>query len=98
MQKFIDAQVNDLSLSLEKYPYTNVMACNLAFFRRPEVQEILSSFESHPDSFINRWGDLPVLGLVASHHLGLNGSTQVDSSTIYFHLSHGSWVVRGELK
>lgn len=98
MQKFIDAQVDDLSLSMEKYPYTNVMACNLDFFRRPEVQKILSSFEAHPDSFSNRWGDLPVLGLVASHHLGLDGLTQVDPSTIYFHLSHASWVVRGELK
>jgi hypothetical protein len=98
MQKFIDSQINDLSLASEKYPYTNVMACNLDFFRRPEVQKILSSFEAHPDSFSNRWGDLPVLGLVASRHLGLDGLTQVDASTIYFHLSHASWVVRGELK
>lgn len=56
MQKFIDSQIDNLSLASESYPYTNVMACNLNFFRRPEVQEALAKFEAHPESFRNRSG------------------------------------------
>lgn len=84
-----------LDIRREVFPYTNVMFCDLAFFSKPPVRAALSEFLDHPESFNDRWGDLPILGLVASGVFGFGGSVNSDIQAVYFHLSHHAWVRGG---
>jgi hypothetical protein len=79
------------------FPYTNVMICDPKFFLREDVALELRRFYANPDSFTDRWGDLPILGFLASKAAGFGGTTFLDTRCKYYHLSHFAFVKGGKI-
>lgn len=80
-----------------QFPYSNVMAISIDFWMNPEVQKVLLILGDHPLSLSMRWGDLPILGVVARSFSGLAAESLLDRRISYVHLSHLSVVRQGVL-
>ena len=77
-----------------EFPYTNVMALNLAFWLGEEVRDKVEKLGDHELALTKRWGDLPVFGVLAKK-LGTVTSEQIlEKKLTYLHLSHLA-IVRG---
>tara|TARA_B100001057_G_scaffold497834_1_gene603065 strand:+ start:3046 stop:3939 length:894 start_codon:yes stop_codon:yes gene_type:complete len=50
-----------------KFPYTNLYASKVAFWRKEDVTTLLKKIALSDDQLINRWGDIPVLGGMLNH-------------------------------
>ena len=50
-----------------KFPYTNLYATKVNFWMKPEVQNLLKIIALSDKQAINRWGDIPVLGIILNH-------------------------------
>ena len=81
-----------------EFPYTNVMALSLEFWLGEQVQEKLNSLGDNELALIKRWGDLPVLGVVAKKMGGLSSDEMLEKKFTYLHLSHLALVRGGKLK
>jgi hypothetical protein len=80
-----------------KFPYTNCFVTQLSFWRQPSVSELLTKIGAHPGALVNRWGDLPVLGVALKAIGAWDSQGAVDSNLQYRHLSHNSWVQNGQI-
>ena len=80
-----------------QFPYSNVMAISLDFWMTPKVQKALLMLGDNPLSLSMRWGDLPILGVVARSFSGLDSESLLDRRISYVHLSHLSVVRQGVL-
>lgn len=76
----------------DENPYTNVFVLDVSFFRR---HELFRSFSEAVDRTrcidINRWGDLPLWGVILSI-LPENGVMNTDHRIRYYHGSHKAYV------
>ena len=50
-----------------KFPYTNLYATKVSFWMKPEVKNLLKIIALSDKQAINRWGDIPVLGIILNH-------------------------------
>ncbi len=68
-------------------PYTNFFIVDAKFYRASaEFQKWVRAVEESNGIYVNRWGDLPLWGMVLSCGIG---SWCVDKRVIYDHDSHG---------
>lgn len=75
-----------------KFPYTNFMCLNLKYFRENEiVQKFLNSVDMSNCIYINRWGDLPIWGLILSSFVPQE-MFGVATKIGYYHSSHNAQI------
>lgn len=79
------------------FPYTNLFVTKINFWRTPEVIEFLGYISRSPNSILNRWGDLPVIGVTLKAFASWDASSAVIPDYEYDHLSHNSRIVNGEV-
>lgn len=75
-----------------KCPYTNFMILDLNFFKSNKIiQSFLKYVDESHGIYSNRWGDLPIWGVILSTLT--NNSTYEESVNIkYYHLSHNKQI------
>lgn len=76
-----------------KLPYTNCMVVDIKHFlyHSPLYQGYAALVHNSGAIYINRWGDLPLWGVVVTNFLS-PGQFEVDSSIRYYHESHKKMV------
>jgi hypothetical protein len=79
------------------FPYTNLFVTKIDFWRTPEVVEFLGYISRSPNSLLNRWGDLPVIGVTLKAFANWDASSAIIPEYEYDHLSHNSKIVNGEV-
>ena len=79
------------------FPYTNLFVTKVDFWRTPDVTEFLGDVSRSPNSLLNRWGDLPIIGVTLKAFANWDASRSVLPEYEYDHLSHNSKVVNGEV-
>lgn len=89
-------------IGLEKYydqtfPYTNLFVTRVDFWKRQDVMEFLEYVSKSPNSLLNRWGDLPIVGVTLKAFADWEASSSMLKKYDYDHLSHNSRVVDGEV-
>ena len=94
LEKTLNSFIKDNNLESKKEwteivsPYTNIMIINLDFFRRNNiVKTFLKKIDECNCIYSNRWGDLPIWGVILSCFIdiGLYSNTP---KIKYFHSSH----------
>ena len=71
-----------------KCPYTNLMILNLEYFRNnPLVVKFLDYIDKSHGIYSNRWGDLPIWGMILSTLINENNYGE-DDNISYYHGSH----------
>jgi hypothetical protein len=71
-----------------KCPYTNLMILNLEYFRNnPLVIKFLDYIDKSHGIYSNRWGDLPIWGMILSTLINENNYGE-DDGIAYYHGSH----------
>jgi hypothetical protein len=81
-----------------KFPYTNVYITRPKFWLQHQVQEYLQNIFMHETSIINRWGDLPVIGIILKKYKVWNYDEDILRNFAYMHLSHSSIVEDGKIQ
>jgi hypothetical protein len=79
------------------FPYTNCYLTKVSFWLRSDVREFLFDVASHNQALVNRWGDLPVMGVALKAYGGWSAKESVSSDFDYRHLSHNSRVYQGQI-
>ncbi len=79
-----------------RFPYTNVFITRPSLWLRPDIQKALSFIAEDSSSLENRWGDIPVLGVVINAYPKLFGEVIQSDGFHYIHLSHLTKVRNGE--
>jgi hypothetical protein len=77
-----------------KFPYTNFFITKTDFWLEPRVQDLISQIISNPNSVSNRWGDLPILGVVLNYLKDKNENFLRNDIT-YYHFSHRATIKNG---
>jgi hypothetical protein len=80
-----------------KFPYTNCYLTKVSFWLQPHVQEFLRSTAFHERALVDRWGDLPVLGVTLKVFAEWNAEQSVDIDFVYRHQSHNALVSKGTI-
>ena len=71
-----------------KCPYTNFMIVNVDFLRNNEIiNKILKKIDLSHGIYSNRWGDLPIWGLILSTLINEEYYEEIKKISYY----HGSW-------
>lgn len=78
-----------------KFPYTNFYITSSSFWLQEEVQIFLNGFLNHPRSKVDRWGDLPIIGITLKKYADWNFAENLIEGFSYKHYSHRSEVVDG---
>lgn len=68
-----------------KFPYTNLYATKVEFWRNKDVNNLLRIIALSNEQIINRWGDIPVQGLVLNYK---NEKIKLFPKLEYKHISH----------
>ena len=92
LQELGDSQFYD-----NKFPYTNVYITRLNFWLQSDVQQYLLNFYMHNDSIINRWGDLPIIGITLKKYGVWNPENDYLKNFEYSHLSHSNIISDGKI-
>jgi hypothetical protein len=79
------------------FPYTNLFVTRVDFWRNPDVVDFLGYISTSPNSLLNRWGDLPVIGVALKAFANWDASSAIIPNYEYDHLSHNSRIVNGEV-
>ena len=79
------------------FPYTNLFVTKIDFWRTPEVVEFLEYISKSPYSLLNRWGDLPIIGVSLKAFANWDASISIVKDYEYDHLSHNSRIINGEV-
>ena len=76
-----------------KFPYTNVFISAPEFWLNEKVRTLTRTIGQSRDALLNRWGDLPVMGVILKHsgHWP-ERSGPVSKKFSYFHYSHLTFV------
>jgi hypothetical protein len=90
-------ELGDSKFYDDKFPYTNVYITRLKFWLQSDVQKYLLNFFTHNESLINRWGDLPIIGITLKKYGAWNYKSDVLNNYAYIHLSHSSIVKDGKI-
>lgn len=69
-----------------KFPYTNVSVSSVKFWFTEPIYDILKWVSLSDEQFINRWGDLPILGSLLNIYA--KGKVGTTTGLSYFHESH----------
>ena len=91
-------QLGDGAFYDDRFPYTNVYITRVSFWLRDDVQEYLLNFFMNQYSIINRWGDLPIIGVTLKKYGAWNYESDILDNFAYMHLSHSSVVENGEIQ
>ncbi len=78
----------------QEFPYTNFFITNPSFWLADSVLELLNKIGDEEIGIIDRWGDLPILGVVLNIHK-LNHEYIYRSDICYYHYSHRVTVKNG---
>ena len=75
-----------------KCPYTNFMVMNIEFFKNNTVvKKILKEIEESHGIYSNRWGDLPIWGMILSTLIDETHYFE-NKNISYFHASHNKTI------
>lgn len=70
-----------------KNPYTNVFVMNVEFFNNDMFKKYVEFIDSSNGIYINRWGDLPLMGYFLLNFLS-DKEYLIDKRISYYHKSH----------
>ena len=82
--------INNTSINVKKiynhkFPYTNLYATSVKFWKENDVNNILEKIAMSDEQIVNRWGDIPVLGGMLNHK---NIKIKLFPKLEYVHISH----------
>jgi hypothetical protein len=80
-----------------EFPYTNVYISRVNIWLEPEAQRIIDQISQHPSALEDRWGDLPVIGVILKV-FGYWSEESTSSEFSYLHLSHFSLVHKQKIR
>lgn len=80
-----------------EFPYTNVYISRVNIWLEPEIQRIINKISQHPLALEDRWGDLPVMGVILKA-FGYWSEKSTSSEFSYLHLSHFSLVHKRKIR
>jgi len=76
------------------FPYTNFYITRPDFWLQRSVQSLIAQIASNPESVLNRWGDLPILGVVLNRFRDKNENF-LRRDISYYHFSHRATIKNG---
>jgi hypothetical protein len=79
------------------FPYTNCYLTQVSFWTRKDVQSFLELVGGNQRALVDRWGDLPILGVTLKAYGGWNAKESVNPNFSYRHLSHNARVRSGRV-
>ena len=82
--------INNTSINVKKiynhkFPYTNLYATSVKFWKENDVNKILEKIAMSDEQIVNRWGDIPVLGGMLNYK---NIKIKLFPKLEYVHISH----------
>lgn len=86
-----ETKSNNLNFYNHAFPYTNVYASKVDFWLQDNLNSQLKNISTSDFQFINRWGDLPILGCFLNIYSDKNSFKKFRNLT-YIHGSHGKKV------
>lgn len=93
LPKFLKSLGLDFAYN-QKFPYTNFFITNPSFWLGESVLELLNKIGDQEIGIVDRWGDLPILGVILNIYK-LNHEHAYRSDICYYHYSHRTTVKNG---
>ena len=90
-----NTKLNVKKIYNHRFPYTNLYATSVSFWNKKNIQKIIKTIALNDDQIINRWGDIPVLGIILNN---FNGGFKLFRKLEYRHISHDLTIKNNKIR